>query len=139
MSASLRAHAQRVQAALQAEAVQVLWTLLDFCLSPQQLCLPMQTKLEAARSKAEAISGNEDMAAGSKAREIEKLYAKARASGKGKDKKGKPSRSAQYKNKGKPLDPRLRKDKRQVNFKAKAKAAKKKQKGKGKGPARKIK
>lgn len=119
--------------------MQVTWSALHVVRPFQQTCPPMQTKLEAARSKAEAISGNEDMAAGSKAREIEKLYAKARASGKGKDKKGKPSRSAQYKNKGKPLDPRLRKDKRQVNFKAKAKAAKKKQKGKGKGPARKSK
>ncbi len=58
--------------------------------------------------------GQEDLSERGKAREIEKLYAKARA-GKG-AKKGKPSRSAALtsKKKGKPLDGRLRADKRQV-------------------------
>ena len=59
--------------------------------------------------------GQEDLSERGKAREIEKLYAKARA-GKG-AKKGKPSRSAAYtsKKKGKPLDGRLRADQRQAS------------------------
>ena len=89
----------------------------------------LQSKLDAARAKAEAISGQEDLPMGSKMKEIQKLMAKAKASGKGKGKK-KPSRSDQY-NKGKPLDRRMFSDKRAVNFKAKKKAAKK-SKSKGK-------
>ena len=78
--------------------------------------LPAQTRLTAARAKAEAVVGQEDLSERGKAREIEKLYAKARA-GKG-AKKAKPSRSAQHANKtkGKPLDGRLRADKRQVSI-----------------------
>lgn len=78
--------------------------------------LPAQTRLTAARAKAEAVVGQEDLSERGKAREIEKLYAKARA-GKG-AKKAKPSRSAQRANKtkGKPLDGRLRADKRQVSI-----------------------
>ncbi|CAL8471869.1 g11411 [Coccomyxa elongata] len=93
----------------------------------------LQTRLTAARAKAEAVVGQEDLSERGKAREIEKLYAKARA-GKG-AKKGKPSRSAQRANqtKGKPLDGRLRADKRQVNSKRKAKTAKKGRKGKSAG------
>ncbi|KAL0044666.1 hypothetical protein WJX82_004707 [Trebouxia sp. C0006] len=89
----------------------------------------MATKMEAARAKAEAISGQEDLPMGSKMKEIQKLMAKARASGKGKGKK-KATRSDQYK-KTKPLDRRMMSDKRAINHKAKKKAAKKsKPKGK---------
>lgn len=89
----------------------------------------LQSKMEAARAKAEAISGQEDLPMGSKMKEIQKLMAKARASGKGKTKK-KATRSDQYK-KSKPMDRRMFSDKRAVNFKAKKKAAKKsKPKGK---------
>lgn len=89
----------------------------------------MASKMEAARAKAEAISGQEDLPMGSKMKEIQKLMAKARATGKGKTKK-KATRSDQYK-KSKPMDKRMFSDKRAVNFKAKKKAAKKsKPKGK---------
>jgi len=92
-------------------------------------CSLLQTKMEAARAKAEAISGQEDLPMGSKMKEIQKLMAKARASGKGKGKK-KATRSDQYK-KTKPLDRRMMSDKRAINHKAKKKAAKKsKPKGK---------
>ena len=63
---------------------------------------------EAARRKAEAVAGADDLGARGKAREIEKLYARARAGGGAK--RGKPSRSAKISadKKGKPLDGRLR-------------------------------
>ena len=83
----------------------------------------LQSKLEAAKAKAEAISGQEDLPMGSKMKEIQKLMAKAKASGKGKGKQ-KITRSDQYK-KQKPLDRRMFSDKRAVNHKAKKKAAKK--------------
>ncbi len=51
------------------------------------MCALVQTKMEAARAKAEAISGQEDLPMNSKMKEIQKLMAKARASGKGKGKK----------------------------------------------------
>ena len=89
----------------------------------------MQSKLEAARAKAEAISGQEDVPMGSKMKEIQKLMAKAKTSGKGKSKQ-KATRSDQYKKK-KPLDRRMMSDKRTIKHKAKKKAAKKsKPKGK---------
>ena len=81
--------------------------------------------MEAARAKAEAISGQEDLPMGSKMKEIQKLMAKAKASGKSKTKKNsKATRSDQYK-KTKPMDRRMFSDKRAVNHKAKKKAAKK--------------
>ena len=93
------------------------------------MCALVQTKMEAARAKAEAISGQEDLPMNSKMKEIQKLMAKARASGKGKGKK-KATKSDQYK-KTKPLDRRMMSDKRAINHKAKKKAAKKsKPKGK---------
>ena len=72
----------------------------------------MQTRLAAAKSKAEAVVGQEDLSERGKAREIEKLYAKARA-GKG-VKKSKPTRVQKRHAKGPPLDGRMRADKRQV-------------------------
>ncbi len=56
--------------------------------------------------------GQEDLSERGKAREIEKLYAKARA-GKG-AKKAKPTRVQKRHAKGPPLDGRMRADKRQV-------------------------
>lgn len=70
----------------------------------------------------------------SKAKEVEKLYAKAKAGGKGKKKK--PGRSSKQK-KGPPLDRRMMSDKRQVHHKSKAKAAKRKPKGPRSGVAKK--
>ncbi|KAK9814670.1 hypothetical protein WJX72_009544 [[Myrmecia] bisecta] len=90
----------------------------------------VQVKLEAARHKAEGIAAQDDVPTAAKTREIEKLYAKARATGKGK--KAKPTRADQYKKK-RPLDRRMLSDKREVKGKAKKKAMKKA--GKGKGPA----
>ena len=58
--------------------------------------------------------GQEDLSERGKAREIEKLYAKARA-GKG-AKKAKPTRMQKRHAKGPPLDGRMRADKRQVRF-----------------------
>ena len=76
-----------------------------------QYCV-LQTRLAAAKSKAEAVVGQEDLSERGKAREIEKLYAKARA-GKG-AKKAKPTRVQKRHAKGPPLDGRMRADKRQV-------------------------
>ena len=76
----------------------------------------MQTRLAAAKSKAEAVVGQEDLSERGKAREIEKLYAKARA-GKG-AKKSKPTRVQKRHAKGPPLDGRMRSDKRQVRASA---------------------
>jgi len=74
----------------------------------------LQTRLAAAKSKAEAVVGQEDLSERGKAREIEKLYAKARA-GKG-AKKAKPTRVQKRHAKGPPLDGRMRADKRQVKI-----------------------
>jgi hypothetical protein len=69
-----------------------------------------QAKLEAARQKATSIAAQEDVPMASKMREIEKLYAKARAAG-GKGKKGKGG-GKDGKRRGPPLDKRMLKDKR---------------------------
>ena len=61
-----------------------------------------QVRLEAANSKASAIVEQDDLSGRAKAKEVAKLYAKAK-DGKGK-KKGKPSRGDKYKKKGPPLD-----------------------------------
>jgi AdoMet-dependent rRNA methyltransferase SPB1 len=81
----------------------------------------LTARLEAARKKAEAIveggGGGDDLGARGKAREVAKLYARARA-GAGALRSGKAgkkmSRSAAYtaNKKAKPLDPRLRADQR---------------------------
>eukprot|EP00887_Chlorella_sp_A99_P001387 scaffold8.g1387.t1 len=75
------------------------------------------TRLTAARQKAEAVAGQEDMPAGAKMREIEKIYKQAR-SGKG-AKKRKPTRADEYKSKGPRLDPRMKKDRRGLEKAAK--------------------
>lgn len=91
-------------------------------------------KLTQARQKAESIANQEDVPMKAKMREIEKVYAKARAAGKGIKRGGKRggaaggSRADQYKSKGPPLDPRLRKDKKGME-----RAAKKARGGKGGG------
>jgi len=91
----------------------------------------MQAKLTQARQKAESIANQEDVPMKAKMREIEKLYAKARASGSKSKKPGGGSRSDQYKkNKGPPLDARLRKDKRGMD------AAVRRNKAKGRAPPR---
>ena len=77
-----------------------------------------------------------DLSERMKAKEVEKLYAKAKAGGKGKKK---PSRSDKYKKKGPPLDRRLMSDKRQVDHKTKARAAKRRTKGAKKGGSKKKK
>ena len=91
----------------------------------------MQAKLTQARQKAESIANQEDVPMKAKMREIEKLYARARASGNKSKKPGGGSRSDQYKKKkGPPLDARLRKDKRGMD------AAVRRNKAKGRAPPR---
>ncbi len=97
----------------------------------QWLILPLhvQVKLEAARSKAEGIAAQEDRPLGSRMRDIEKVYAKARSTGKSKFSAKKPSKTSRSETinkqkKGRPLDKRMFADKRQVNLKQKKKAGK---------------
>lgn len=93
-------------------------------------------KLQQARQKAEAIANEEYVPANAKMREIEKVYAKARASvngwkggKKGKGKKGgRDERGGGGGGKGRPLDARLRSDKRGMD-----KVKRKMKGGKGKG------
>ena len=87
-----------------------------------------QVKLDAARSKAEGIAAQEDRPLGSRMRDIEKVYAKARSTGKNKAGK-KPSKTSRSETvnkqkKGRPLDRRMFADRRQVNFKQKKKESK---------------
>ncbi|KAL6765538.1 FtsJ-like methyltransferase-domain-containing protein [Haematococcus lacustris] len=97
----------------------------------------MQGKLAQAREKAEAVAAQEDVPLGSKMREIEKLYARARSTAKkGKGGKGGP----RGKSRGPPLDKRMLKDKRADKSNAKkakkggrSGGAKRKAGGSGKG------
>jgi len=75
---------------------------------------PRQVRLDTARAKAEAVIGQPDLTERGKAREVEKLYARARA-GKG-AKKAKPTRAQREHGgmKGPRLDARLRADQRQA-------------------------
>lgn len=61
----------------------------------------MVAKLDQARQRAESIANQEDVPTNSKMREIQKVYAKARASG---------SKSKGKKRKGPPLDRRMKKE-----------------------------
>ena len=72
----------------------------------------LTARLEAARKKAEAVAGNDELGARGKAREVEKIMAAARK-GRG-AKKVKQSRSAKFSSdkKAKPLDRRQRADAR---------------------------
>ena len=74
----------------------------------------LQVRLDAAKAKAEGVAAQPDISGVSKAREINKIMARAR-SGKG-GKAAKPSRSAARKqqSKGPRLDRRMMSDKRQV-------------------------
>lgn len=69
-------------------------------------------RLNAARKKAEAIMGQEDVSAGSRMKQVEKVLAKARKSEFSQKKKKKPTRSDKMKRKGPPLDRRMRSDRR---------------------------
>ena len=93
--------------------------------------LNRQVSLEKARQKSEAIVGQEDVPLRSRMKEVEKIYAKARAAGKGAGKK-KQTRSAKQASsrKGRPLDRRMMSDKRETHSKSKKAAAKKRTKGK---------
>lgn len=98
----------------------------------------LSVRLDAARRKAEAVAGNDELGARGKAREVEKIMARAR-SGKG-AKKGsgskKQSRSATIsgQKKAKPLDGRMRADAKRGKKGAKGKGGGKKGKaGGGKG------
>ena len=95
-------------------------------------------RLETARSKSESIMDGDDMSVHRKAKEVSKLYAKAKAAGRdkrkgsgGKDANKKLSRSAREKakRKGPALDRRMIADK----MKGKAKAITKGGKGGAKG------
>jgi hypothetical protein len=89
-------------------------------------------KTEQARNKAEGIVDNADMSIQSKAREIGKLYAKAKAAGKDKrtvkktDSKMSRSAKEKAKRKGPPLDRRMIADKMKGKARTRTKA-----KGKG--------
>jgi AdoMet-dependent rRNA methyltransferase SPB1 len=76
--------------------------------------------MEAARAKATTVAAQEDVPMGSRIREIEKLYAKARASN-GPGKKGKKGGGGKgdKKRKGPALDNRMKKDKRGMERAAK--------------------
>ncbi len=93
-----------------------------------------QVSLEKARQKSEAIVNQEDVPMRSRMKEVEKVYAKARAAGKGSGKK-KQTRSAKEASsrKGRPLDRRMMSDKRELNSKRKKAASKKRTKGKKPG------
>lgn len=98
----------------------------------------VQVKMDQARSKAETIVDNEDMSIHTKAKEIGKLYARAKAVGK--DKKGvvnpdrKLSRSEKEKaaKKGPPLDKRMIADKMSGKARRITQAKRKANKGGGK-------
>ena len=77
-------------------------------------------RLEQAKSKANSIVEQGDLSDRAKAKEVEKLYAKARA---GKAAKKKPTRGDKYKKKGPPVDRRLLSDKRPVRLLALGSAA----------------
>jgi hypothetical protein len=83
---------------------------------PKEILDESQAKLTAARAKAEAVVGQEDLSERGKAREIEKLYARARAGGGAASNPKKQSRSQKQRSsrKGKPLDARTRADQRQA-------------------------
>lgn len=59
-----------------------------FCHNLPTTTTAVQVRLDAARAKATSIAAQEDMPMSSKMKEIEKLYAKARAGGGAKGKKG---------------------------------------------------
>jgi hypothetical protein len=87
---------------------------LPFPLLPPPRSAPALPCLQA-RQKAESVANQEDVPMKQKMREIEKLYAQARAGKKGKGKgKGAAggSRTDQYKQQGPRLDARMRSDKR---------------------------
>lgn len=90
-------------------------SLCSCCLSHRSAC-PAATQ---ARDKAEAIANREDINNSSKMREIEKLYAGARAAGKGRKgaKGGKDKKGRDSKRKGPPLDKRMLADQRGVRKK----------------------
>ena len=99
--------------------------------------LVTQVNLEKARLKSEAIVGQEDIPMRSRMKEVEKVYAKARAAGAGKGKK-KQTRSGKETatRKARPLDRRMMSDKREQHSKRKKAVSKKRTKGKkptGKG------
>ncbi|KAF5833810.1 Spb1 C-terminal domain-containing protein [Dunaliella salina] len=91
------------------------------------------SRLQGAREKAEAIAAQEDVPMNSKMREIERIYARARAGGKkgkgGKDDK-KNNKKGKGKGKGPPMDKRMLKDKRAAKAQEKRSKGKK---GKGRG------
>lgn len=82
--------------------------------------------------KSEAIVGQEDIPMRSRMKEVEKVYAKARAAGTAKGGKKKETRSGKEKasRSGRPLDRRMISDKREQNNKKKKAATKKRTKGK---------
>ena len=75
----------------------------------------VQTRLDAARAKAAAVETQQELSGVSKAREINKIYARAHSGGGAK--KGKPSRSAKRKqeSRGPRLDKRMHSDRREVS------------------------
>jgi 23S rRNA U2552 (ribose-2'-O)-methylase RlmE/FtsJ len=76
----------------------------------------LQLRLDAARAKANAVAAQEDVPMGARLREVEKLYAKARAEGAGKGGKGGKGGGGKggggKRGRGPPLDKRMLADKR---------------------------
>lgn len=92
-------------------------------------------RLEAARQKATSVAAQEDMPMASKMKEIEKIYAKARAANGVKGAKGKKGGRGD-KRKGPALDKRMKKDKRGIDRAAKRAGGKKGRGGGRKGGRR---
>lgn len=84
----------------------------------------LQARLDAARQKATSVAAQDDVPMASKMREIEKIYAKARAQNGPKSSKGK-GKGRDSKRKGPALDKRMKKDKRGMDRAAKRAGSKK--------------
>jgi hypothetical protein len=86
--------------------------------------LNVQVSLDKAKAKSEAVVGQEDVPMKSKMKEVQKIYAKARAAagqggakGDKKKKAGTGRRRDEHKSKGRPLDGRMLSDKRETGAK----------------------
>jgi AdoMet-dependent rRNA methyltransferase SPB1 len=90
------------------------------------LFLFLQVRLDAARAKATSVAAQEDVPMASKMKEIEKIYAKARAmNGPGKRGSKGGGKAKGDKRKGPALDKRMKKDKRAMKAAGKRAGGKK--------------
>lgn len=84
----------------------------------------VQVSLDKAKAKSEAVVGQEDVPMRTKMKEVQKIYAKARAAagqggdkGDKKKKAGTGRRRGEHKSKGRPLDKRMFSDRRETGSK----------------------